>query len=503
MLSSKLCCCLHFLIYVDVHRSDNFQRPWSADKAVQQLGRSHRSNQLSAPHFQLVVSDCIVSEYRFAAAVAARISSLGALTKGDRRATNGSADVEDLGEKGGVESFELITKYASAALEDMVVDLRQGLRNKPSMLKVARMPIFLLKTSEAEDQKPELDLDKFYEFSSTTTFRLIRASILKKDFTWALPKGGKKHEKFLNRLFEVELAQQKNIFRFFEAHYDRTIADAKAKGEYTEGLVDVAGETFKVKDERVLHTDKETKAKCKLVQYDLIRRMKFEDADAMYRKAKEDGLVPYFFKLNNRPVGMPRDHAYTGVSLAIGMIKGGQRRPVFYKMYKPNTGRDKEDKYIDDITAKNTKFNYKSDYEALKQHWITNYNFSEHCCLHGYNCQKVNCTYGKGTKTGWVITGAVLGVWSLMSAQFVKKMSLVGVNATPLEARDDEESKRYIGIQVPDAKIVEKIVASVEKLAGLDRAKAAAAAAGGGGGQQQAAAAAAAAVQLGNLCPCQ
>ena len=58
-------------------------------RQVQQLGRTHRSNQVQPPKYLIVSSD-ISGEQRFASAVAKRLEQLGALTHGDRHASSAS-----------------------------------------------------------------------------------------------------------------------------------------------------------------------------------------------------------------------------------------------------------------------------------------------------------------------------------------------------------------------------------------------------------------------------
>jgi hypothetical protein len=84
--------------------------PWSSEQLIQQCGRSHRSNQLSAPEF-IAISTNVAGETRFAMSVAARMQSLGAITKSDRRAAHCTSKA--------LSRFNYATGYGRNALREL------------------------------------------------------------------------------------------------------------------------------------------------------------------------------------------------------------------------------------------------------------------------------------------------------------------------------------------------------------------------------------------------
>jgi len=62
---------------------------WRANKAIQGLGRSHRTNQASAPLFRVLTTN-LAGQKRFTSTISQRLETLGAFTKGDRRSAGES-----------------------------------------------------------------------------------------------------------------------------------------------------------------------------------------------------------------------------------------------------------------------------------------------------------------------------------------------------------------------------------------------------------------------------
>ena len=89
---------------------------WRADAAIQGLGRTHRSAQVSAPFFRVCTSD-VHGEKRFTSTISKRLDQLGALTKGQRETgSQGMFREED----------NLESPIARSALRGYYADLAAG-----------------------------------------------------------------------------------------------------------------------------------------------------------------------------------------------------------------------------------------------------------------------------------------------------------------------------------------------------------------------------------------
>jgi hypothetical protein len=189
--------------------------PWTADKAVQQFGRSHRSNQESAPRYCLLCSPEIAGERRLTAAMANRLNELGATLHGDRNASAGGNDLS---------SFNLDRQLSDRAINKyMLPDLKR---------------------------KSQQKTDNVYALSFITPeytmlhFAKAALSFFQESGILEIHESDQKIslEVYLNRLFNARpLALQTEIFEYFAKILEIFIRDAKASGTFFDGVIQIAG----------------------------------------------------------------------------------------------------------------------------------------------------------------------------------------------------------------------------------------------------------------------
>ncbi len=170
---------------------------WSADKQVQDFGRTHRTDQYSPPIYGLVFTE-LGGEVRFSATIARRLGTLGALTKGDRRAEKA----------GNLDKYNLESKEGRAALNVVFTRILNGeqivgLENPRDAL----IDMGLLKDSANGDG--------------------------------ITPSERTNIPRFLNRLLSLEVERQNALFDYFYQTFLETIEHLKAQGKMDDGMEDL------------------------------------------------------------------------------------------------------------------------------------------------------------------------------------------------------------------------------------------------------------------------
>lgn len=225
------------------------QPGWRADKAVQGFGRTHRTNQASAPHYYLASTD-VPAQKRFLSAIARRLDQLGALTKGQRDTANQGM----FSERDNLES-----KYASEAVrqffEDGMRQTLEGINFQDFLHQTGLEDIIDNETNQLSESKmPETRL-------------------------------------FLNRMLSLTLDMQNKVFDAFLARMDEKVSVAQKRGEFDSGMQTLRALETRVVSDDVAYTDERTGAETRLVELELTHATIFYDFPEAMTKGESVSYV--------------------------------------------------------------------------------------------------------------------------------------------------------------------------------------------------------------------
>ncbi|CAJ0579156.1 unnamed protein product, partial [Mesorhabditis spiculigera] len=356
--------------------------PWSADKAIQQFGRTHRSNQVVAPEYIFLISE-LAGEQRFASTVAKRLELLGALTHGDRRAT----ETRDLSK------FNLDTKYGRMALDSTLRSITGALR--PPLL-------------------PEPDNYTPGPFFRDMCIYLESVGVLAlSNGVYIVDKEGQKISKFLNRILGLPVYAQSALFSYFSDILEELVHKAKQDGTFDLGIMDLSsGDHVQKQDTRTYDgVYSNGKFHVELHKLSVDRGCSWTEAIEISssHKLPEDG----FYSTSESTRGTPC--CVLVYTLASRRLTDTDR---IYAVTRPSTGRSTRLETLAEIKKKYVKI----ELPKAEEMWKKQYDASAKQCQHQFlfgSCRNQDenhsfCEYGRRLRTYFVLAGMVLSIWPLL-----------------------------------------------------------------------------------------
>ncbi|XP_073834812.1 protein strawberry notch isoform X2 [Musca autumnalis] len=403
--------------------------PWSADRAIQQFGRTHRSNQVNAPEYIFLISD-LAGERRFASTVAKRLESLGALTHGDRRAT----ETRDLSQ------FNIDNKYGRTALETVmkaIMGYEQPLVPPPT--------------------------DYQGEFFKDIAKALVGVGIIVQSETTpgllSLDKDYNNISKFLNRILGMPVDLQNRLFKYFTDTLTAIINQARKNGRFDLGILDLgaAGENVtRVKLVRFIRKHATGKAPAELHTVRVERGMIWQEAIEKYADliGEHEGFYLSHQVRNNKRTAIlavelenpPQNQLQSSKKKDIGKPS---KKDIMFQIYRPNTGLQVRHESLAEIEKKYKKVTM----SEAEKHWTEQYDASVNTCSHAYwngNCRNVSmgseCEVGLRQRLYNVLAGSVLSVWArveqiLAMRNANNKMQVIRMKTT--------EGEKIVGTLIP------------------------------------------------------
>jgi hypothetical protein len=269
---------------------------WRADNAIQGLGRSHRTNQASAPIFKPVTTN-VRGERRFISTIARRLDSLGALTRGQRQTGgNGIFEAKD----------NLESNYAEHALYELFKQIFQGRFAEVSLGQFEQMTGLSLTSHEGG---MKIDLPPLRQF--------------------------------LNRLLALRIDMQNIIFERFELLLSQQIEAAIAAGIYEMGVETLRAERFAVESQEAVYTHPATGSVTNYLKVKRTQKNNIRTADEMLEFATQyQGRLMINSKSGNAGVSIPTHSIFNadgGVAPRVLLVRPQKETRVTLEQLESST----------------------------------------------------------------------------------------------------------------------------------------------------------------------
>ncbi|XP_057765219.1 protein FORGETTER 1 [Salvia miltiorrhiza] len=387
--------------------------PWSADRAIQQFGRTHRSNQASAPEYRLLFTN-LGGERRFASIVAKRLESLGALTQGDRRAGPSLSAYN----------------YDSAFGKKALMLLYKGLNDQE--------PLAIVPPG-CSSEKPETIED----FMVKGKAALVSVGIVRESGR-IVDSDMQDVGRFLNRLLGLPPVIQNRLFEFFVGILDLLIQRARVEGHLDSGIVDVKANTIELQGApKTVHVDNMSGASTVLFTFTLDRGMTWEAASSLLEeKHKDDAGSSNSGFYESRREWMGKRHYV----LAFEDSDSGA-----YKIFRPNLGESIREMTLAELKEKYRKL---SALEKARSGWKGEYEVSSKQCMHGPNCKLGSfCTTGRRLQEVNVLGGLILPVWGTVEKALSKQARQSHKRIRVVRIETTSDNQRIVGLLIPNAAV--------------------------------------------------
>lgn len=328
------------------------QAGWRADKAIQGLGRTHRSNEAHAPEYVLVTTD-VPGQKRFISTIARRLEQLGALTSGERKASaNGLFSASD----------NLENQYVEFSMHDML-----------HKLGTSKYPEF---------PKPD---DVFAELGLTpdaVTSAINGHFEKKKKQSITIPQ-------FLNRVLGMSVAMQKKLWRRFEEEIQWAIDLAKKNGTLDTRTENIDVLSFKITDEENIRYDENFGTQTKYVKISAEKSIK----PRTWKFVSSQPDVEFYLRDDNLIIAaIPR-------KLSASDIEAGVKKAFRLLFVNPRTFDDKPESILHNESTRQLHKYTRLSEEQAHEIWDK-------------RVQEFPPTY---TEIIHMITGAILPVWKPLS----------------------------------------------------------------------------------------